>query len=164
MAILLVDDEQANLPREVDRFNAQHAIGVLVADDHESMRQKVVSTLETEFNVVGAVGDGKEMLDAESRIRPDVVILDISMPTMNGIEAATRLRQRASNARVIFLTVHEEPEFLAAALNAGAIGYVIKSRLATDLSLAVREAIAGRQFVSPSLNSTLCDDSCEECE
>ena len=128
-------------------------VSLLVADDHQSMREKVVSTLETEFSVVGAVCDGQEMLDAESRVKPDVVILDISMPKINGIEAATRLRQRDSEARIIFLTVHDEPEFLNAALAAGAIGYVIKSRIASDLLLAVREAMAGRRFVSPSLTS-----------
>ena len=133
-------------------------VSLLVADDHAIMRERVVSTLETEFSVVGAVGDGQEMLDAESRVHPDVVVLDISMPTMNGIEAATRLKERDSKARIIFLTVHEEPAFLKAAMAAGAIGYVIKSRLASDLRLAVREAMAGRRFVSPSLTLSTCEN------
>ena len=131
-----------------------HLIRLLIAEDHAGMREKLVSTLETEYSVVGAVGDGQEMLDAESRFSPDVVILDISMPVMNGIEAATQLKLRASKAKIIFFTVHEEPEFLTAALAAGALGYVIKSRLAIDLQLAVREAIAGRRFFSPSLKMT----------
>ena len=124
---------------------------ILVAEDHAAMREKVVVTLESEYWVVGAVSNGQEMLDAESAIKPDAVVLDISMPTMNGIEAAFLLRQRASTARVIFLTVHEEPAFLKAALAAGALGYVIKARLASDLRPAVREAMAGRRFVSPPL-------------
>ena len=128
-----------------------HMIRLLVADDHAAMREKVVGTLEVEYSVVGAVSDVQEMLDVESRIKPDVVILDISMPTINGIEAAIRLRQRASQARIVFVTVHEEPAFLQAALAAGALGYVIKSRLVSDLRLAVREAMAGRVFVSPPL-------------
>jgi DNA-binding NarL/FixJ family response regulator len=123
---------------------------ILVAEDHVAMREKVVCTLEAEYWVVGAVGDGREMLDAESAIKPDAVVLDISMPTMNGIEAAILLKQRASKARVIFLTIHEEPAFLKAALAAGALGYVLKSRLASDLRPAVREAMAGRRFISPS--------------
>ena len=130
-------------------------IRLLVAEDHAGMRDKVVSILEIEFSVVCSVNDGQEMLDAESRINPDVVILDISMPTMNGIEAATRLKQRGSKARIIFLTVHEEPEFLQAALDAGALGYVCKARLASDLRLAVREAMAGRRFVSSSFIGSL---------
>ena len=131
-------------------------IRLLVAEDHAGMRRKVIGTLETEFSEesseVFSVNDGKEMLDAESRINPDVVILDISMPVMDGIEAATQLRQRASKAKIIFLTMHDEPEFLQAALATGALGYVIKSRLTSELRLAVREAISGRRFVSPCLN------------
>jgi DNA-binding NarL/FixJ family response regulator len=124
---------------------------LLVAEDHAGMRAKVVSTLEVDYSVIGAVGDGQEMLDVESRFKPDIVILDISMPTINGIEAATRLRQRGSAAKVVFLTVHEEPDYLKAAMATGAFGYVLKGRLANDLQFAVKEAIAGRRFVSPSL-------------
>src|SRR5215510_8960626 len=118
-------------------------VRLLVADDHPAMREKVIDTLEVEYSVVGAVSNGQEMLDIESTIEPDAVILDISMPMMNGIEAANRLKQRTSKARIIFLTVHDEPAFLQAALDAGALGYVIKSRLATDLLPAVREVMAG---------------------
>ena len=139
-------------------------VRLLVAEDHAEMRDKVVSTLKTEFSVVDSVRNGQEMLDAESRIKPDVVILDISMPTVNGIEAVTRLKQRGSKARVIFLTVDEEPEFLQAALAAGALGYVIKSRLVSDLRLAVREVMAGRRFVSPPLTLELCEEGCIEIE
>lgn len=133
-------------------------IRLLVAEDHAAMRDKVVGTLQIEFSVVFSVCDGQEMLDAESRIKPDIVILDISMPTMNGIEAATRLKQRDSKAKIIFLTMHEDPEFLQAALAIGAAGYVIKSRLASDLRLAVREAMAGRCFISPPLTLAPCKD------
>lgn len=130
-------------------------IRLLVAEDHPVMRDKVINTLELEFTVVGTASDGQEMLDVEAAINPDVVILDISMPRVNGIEAATRLKQRASKARVIFLTVHEDPEFLQAALATGALGYVIKSRLASDLQLAIKEVMAGRYFISPSLQHDL---------
>ena len=133
-------------------------IRLLVAEDHAGMRDKVVRALEAEFSVVGSVSDGQEMLEAESRINPDVVILDISMPVMGGIEAAAQLKQRASKARIIFLTAHEDPEFLEAALAIGALGYVIKSRMVSDLRLAVREAMAGRRFVSPSTKLGSCED------
>jgi DNA-binding NarL/FixJ family response regulator len=136
---------------QISKAAMAQMVRILVAEDHAAMREKVVGTLEGEYSVVGAVGDGQEMLDAESEIRPDAVVMDISMPRMNGIEAATLLKQRCSTARVVFLTVHEERAFLEAALAAGALGYVIKSRLASDLRLAVREAMAGRRFVSPSL-------------
>lgn len=127
---------------------------LLVAEDHAVMREKVVGTLQVEYSVVAAVGDGQEMLDVESRIKPDVVILDISMPSVNGIEAANRLRERDPKAKIVFLTVHEDPSFLDAAFDTGALGYVIKSRLASDLCFAVKEAMAGRRFVSPPLNFT----------
>lgn len=133
-------------------------IRLLVAEDHEAMRAKVVGTLKGEY-MVDVVGDGEEMLDAESKISPDVVVLDISMPVLNGIEAATRLRQRASKAKIVFLTVHDEPEYVEAALAIGAHGYVIKSRLASDLCLAIREVMAGRRFVSPSISMASGEDS-----
>jgi DNA-binding NarL/FixJ family response regulator len=132
-------------------------IRLLVAEDHAAMRATVVGTLEAEYQVVGSVGDGLEMLEAESECEPDVIILDISMPTLSGIEAAHRLKQRGSKAKIIFLTVHDEPEFLQAALSSGADGYVIKSRMASDLRPAVREAMSGRRFISPSL-SMLSDE------
>lgn len=126
-------------------------VRILVAEDHDAMRKKVVATLEAEFAVVGSVADGQAMLEAESEAEPDVVVLDISMPVMNGFEAANHLTQRASRAKIVFLTAHDDPEFLAAATAAGGLGYVIKSRMATDLRLAVREAVRGRAFVSPSV-------------
>ena len=115
------------------------------------MRQKLVSTLEEDYSVVGAVPNGEDMLHAEATVNPDVIVLDIAMPVMNGIEAATRLKERESKARIVFLTMHEEPEFLEAALAAGALGYVVKTRLASDLPLAISEVMAGRRFVSPCL-------------
>jgi DNA-binding NarL/FixJ family response regulator len=136
------------------RRDSIEMIRLLVAEDHQAMREKVVGTLKGEYIIVDVVGDGEEMLTAESKISPDVVVLDISMPVMNGLEAASRLRERESKAKIVFLTVHDEPEYLEAALAAGALGYVIKSRLASDLCLAVREAMAGRRFVSPCLAPT----------
>lgn len=137
-------------------------VRLLVAEDHAHLRDKVVGVLQIEFLVVGSVSDGQEMLDAESRIKPDVVILDISMPIMDGIEAAIQLKQRDSKAKIIFLTMHEEPELMQAALDTGALGYVIKSRLAIDLLQAVREAMAGRRFISPSLTLASYEDDCKD--
>ncbi len=126
-------------------------ISVLVADDHEAMLDRVARLLATEFNVVGAVTDGQQALDATVKLKPDVLVLDISMPVMNGIEAARRLKSAGSEARIVFLTVHDDPDFARKALEVGALGYVIKSRLAADLVTAVREAHSGRSFLSPTL-------------
>jgi len=131
---------------------------LIVAEDHQGLRDRVVRDLELEFSVVGCAADGQELLDAESRIKPDLIVLDISMPTMDGIEAATVLKQRHSKAKIVFLTMHDEPEFLNAALGTGALGYVIKSRLASDLRCAVREAMAGRRFISPCLTMISSED------
>ena len=121
---------------------------ILVADDHELIRDKVVRLLQREFDVLEAVADGQALLDAAARMKPDVCVLDISMPVMNGIETANRLKQSGSGAKVIFLTVHDDSDFVGAAFQNGAEGYVIKCRMASDLIAAVREVLAGRTFVS----------------
>jgi DNA-binding NarL/FixJ family response regulator len=120
-----------------------HTARILLADDHKEIRDKVRRYLETEFNVLDAVENGRELLEAAARLDPDVCLLDISMPVLDGIETAIQLRERGSKAKVIFLTVHEDPDFLQAALKTGASGYVIKRRIASDLQRAVKEALAG---------------------
>ena len=123
---------------------------ILLADDHKEMRDTVEHLLESEFDIVGAVAGGEEMLKAEAEIHPDVCVLDISMPKVCGIEAANQLKARGSSARVVFLTVHEDPDFLQAALDTGALGYVLKSRIVSDLSRAIRNVLCDELFVSPS--------------
>jgi DNA-binding NarL/FixJ family response regulator len=123
-------------------------VRILLADDHKEMRNRVVHLLERDFDVVGAVDDGASLLEAESKLHPDVCVVDISMTSVCGIEAATSLKERGSTAKIVFLTVHEDPDFVRAAMEAGALGYVLKSRMVSDLSVAIRGAMAGRQFVS----------------
>jgi DNA-binding NarL/FixJ family response regulator len=130
-------------------------VRVLLADDHPEFLRATVCLLEPEFEVVGTVGDGQTLLDEAARQEPDLLVLDISMPVLNGIEAARRLKAVGSRAKIVFLTVHEDPDYVRAALAVGAQGYVVKSRLACDLPLASREALAGRSFVSPLI--TLAD-------
>lgn len=122
---------------------------IVLADDHKDIREKVMQQLEPEFEVVGAVADGNALLEAASQMKPDVCVIDISMPIMSGIEAATQIKASGSTVKIVFLTVHEDPDFLQAALDAGALGYVVKSRVASDLCPAVNAALAGRLFVSP---------------
>jgi DNA-binding NarL/FixJ family response regulator len=111
-----------------------------------------VRLLQPEFNVLKTVGDGQAVVDEVAALNPDLVVLDISMPGLNGIEAALRLKASGSNAKVVFLTVHRDPDYLESALAVGALGYVIKDRLASELVPALREALAGRQFISGSLS------------
>ena len=121
---------------------------VLLVDDNEEMLARAAAVLTRGCVVVGAVTDGPAALLAASALHPDVIVLDIGMAGMNGFEVATRLRDSGSTAAVVFFTVHEDEEFIAAARAVGGIGYVVKPRLAADLPLAVREAKARRSFVS----------------
>jgi DNA-binding NarL/FixJ family response regulator len=123
---------------------------ILLADDHKEIRDRAVRLLEPEFEVVGMVADGNALLKASVQMKPDVCVIDISMPQLNGIEAAIRLRETGSEARIVFLTVNEDSDFVRAALRTGALGYVVKSRMASDLCAAVNGAISGHLFVSPS--------------
>ncbi len=126
-------------------------IRVLLADDHEAMLERVARLLKTECDVVGTATDGQQALEAARDLKPDVLVLDISMPVMNGIETAHQLKNAGVEARIVFLTVHDDPDFAREALEAGALGYVIKQRIASDLLAAIREAYAGRLFLSPTL-------------
>lgn len=121
---------------------------VLVADDHQPMLDRVIALLSSEFNVVGSAKDGDEAVEAESRLHPDVLVLDISMPRLSGLKATSRVVTGGSRAAIILLTVHDEPEFVEAAWQAGALGYVHKSHLGTDLIPAIRAALVGKRFVS----------------
>lgn len=121
---------------------------ILLADDHKDIREKVMQQLEPEFEVVGAVEDGNTLMEAASQMKPDVCVVDISMPIMSGIQAVTEMRASGSSVKIVFLTVHEDPDFLRAALEAGALGYVVKAHAASDLSPAIRAALAGRLFIS----------------
>ena len=125
-------------------------VRILVADDHPGVRALVEDIVQPTFEVVGTVCNGKALLETALRLQPDVIITDISMPTLSGIEAAKRLQESGSRAKVVFLTVHSDPDFVNACLNAGASGYVVKIRMDSDLLPAVREALAGRIFLSPT--------------
>jgi DNA-binding NarL/FixJ family response regulator len=122
---------------------------VLLVDDNEMVLEYSVAMLSPWCVIVGALRDGKALLDWIGALQPDVVVLDISMPGMTGLEVALRLRRAGSTVPIVFLTVHYEEEFVEAAHEAGAFGYVLKRRLQSDLLTAIAEARAGRQFVSP---------------
>jgi len=124
---------------------------ILLADDHKAMREQVVHLLEREFEIMGAFENGQAIVEAALRLKPDVCLLDISMPVLNGIEAANQLKHKGSTTKIIFLTIHEDPDFVRAAFDTGASGYVIKRCLVPDLCAAVKEVLAGRRFVSSAV-------------
>jgi DNA-binding NarL/FixJ family response regulator len=125
---------------------------VLLADDHPAMLALTAEALADECLVVGSVGDGRELLAEAERLHPDVIVLDISMPRLDGIEAARQLLRAERPARLVFLTVHEDADYARAALDAGGLGYVVKTRLASDLLPAIRAALADQSFVSPAVH------------
>jgi DNA-binding NarL/FixJ family response regulator len=137
---------------ESDR-EGRTVVRVLLADDSPSMLQAARLILEPEFQIVGTVDDGRAVLEATESLKPHVLILDISMGLMSGLEAARLLTELGSKAKIVFLTVHKDREFVEEAFSVGAVGYVIKPRLCTDLLVAVREALLGHTFVSPDVIS-----------
>lgn len=123
-------------------------IRVLLADDHQVMLERLRRQLGEEFEIVGTAGTGKEAVDAVSRLDPDVLVIDISMPVLNGLEAAARVRAACCRTKIVFLTIHKDRDFVDAAFAAGASGYVTKDRVSIDLEPAIREALLGNTFVS----------------
>jgi DNA-binding NarL/FixJ family response regulator len=124
---------------------------VLLADDHRIVAEGLKNLLAAEFDVVGAVEDGTALLEAVRRLKPDVIVADISMPGLNGIEALKLLKATDHAIRLIFLTMHTELAYARRALEAGASGFVLKHCAPEELVLAVRAALAGQCFITPAL-------------
>jgi len=127
-------------------------IRVLLADDHEAMLEQVRSILSKDFEVVGAVGNGRDALTEVERLDPDVLVIDISMPVLNGLQTAAQLMSKKCRTRIVFLTVHDDQDYVEAAFAAGASGYVTESQVMTDLIPAILEASSGRTYVSNSIH------------
>jgi DNA-binding NarL/FixJ family response regulator len=128
---------------------------VLVADDHTSILGAVRHILEPAFDVVGVATDGEQVVQMAGELHPDVIVLDVAMPRLSGIEAARRLATAGGGTRpaIVFISVMEDADVIAAALATGAQGYVLKARMVTDLVPAIRAALAGRQFVSSGIET-----------
>jgi DNA-binding NarL/FixJ family response regulator len=121
---------------------------VLLADDLAQVLSAVTAVLKENFEVVATVSSGEAALDATLALAPDLVVLDISMPGMGGIDVARELKRRGNKAKVVFLTVHQDSDILATCLDAGGLGFVVKVLMQTDLIPAMNEALADRPFVS----------------
>jgi len=127
-------------------------IRVLLADDHEAMLEQVRYILSKDFDVVGAVGNGRDAVAEVQRLDPDVLVIDISMPVLNGLQTTAQLMSKKCRTRIVFLTVHDDEDYVDAAFAAGASGYVTKSRVMTDLVPAIREALSGRTHITNSIH------------
>jgi DNA-binding NarL/FixJ family response regulator len=122
---------------------------LLMADDHTLVLEGIRKLLENEFDLVGTVEDGYALLRAAEELRPDVILLDISMPLLNGIEACRRLLKSMPHARVIFVTMHADVEYVDEALRAGALGYLLKRSAAAELTSAIKSVMSGNRYVTP---------------
>jgi DNA-binding NarL/FixJ family response regulator len=128
-------------------------VRVLLADDHGDFLRKVQAELSTEFEIVDTAANGEDAIAAVHRLDPDVLVIDISMPILDGLQAASRLRDARCRTKIVFLTIHEQCDFVSAAFAAGASAYVSKRHLGTDLVAAIREVLQGHTFISPSLHA-----------
>jgi DNA-binding NarL/FixJ family response regulator len=124
---------------------------VLLADDHLLVAEALSSLLSEEFQLVGVVEDGRQLLEAAARLRPDVIVADITMPHLNGIDALTRLREEGDTVPVVFLTMHRDVTFARRALEAGASGFVLKHSASVELITALRAALEGKTYLTPQL-------------
>jgi DNA-binding NarL/FixJ family response regulator len=128
-------------------------IRVVLADDHLEVIAKIRAILGDEFEVIDAAENGQQAVSAVLALDPDVLVTDISMPFLNGLQAARSIQKFNARVKIIFLTIHEDRDFIAAAFSAGATGYVTKRRLSTDLVFAIQESLKGHTFVSNSIRN-----------
>lgn len=124
---------------------------VLLADDHSEIRDRIADMLKDNFDIVASVGNGQEALLATLTLKPDLLISDICMPIIDGIQLACKLRNFGCDTKIIILTVHNDADFVEAAFSSGALGYVLKLNVGTELIPAIQEALEGRQFTSELL-------------
>jgi DNA-binding NarL/FixJ family response regulator len=128
---------------------------VLLADDHQILAEGLRGLLEPEFEVAGVVTDGRELVAAARKLRPDVIVTDVTMPSLNGIEAVVQLRGLGVKAKVIFLTMHRDVAYARRAMEAGAAGFLLKHSASAELVTAVRDALRGQTYVTPLIAGEL---------
>jgi DNA-binding NarL/FixJ family response regulator len=132
---------------------------ILLADDHKIVLEGLRGLLEEEFDLAGCVTNGRDLVDEVIRLRPDVVVADISMPLLNGIEAVHKLRESGNYVKVVFLTMHPDPTYATRALQAGGSGYVLKHSASDELVTAIHEVLHGNTYVSPAMHIGPLDET-----
>jgi len=131
---------------------------VLLADDHTMFSQGLQSLLEDDFDLVGAVADGEALVQAARRLNPDVIVVDISMPVMNGLDAVRQLKKDGATAKIIFLTMHADDRLLAEAFRCGGSGYVLKQSAGEELITGIGKVLAGQKYVTPLIATEWAED------
>ena len=137
---------------------------ILLADDHILVLEGIKKLLEPHFELAGAVADGRALLDAAKELEPDVVLLDISMPLLNGIDAARQLRKSLPSVKIVFLSMHADPTYVIEAFRAGGSGYLLKRSAASELVFAIEEVLKGRYYVTPAVAKDVLQDVFEEAD
>ena len=130
---------------------------VLLADDHALLVGAYEKLLAADFDIVGQVNDGRALLAAAEELRPDVIVVDISMPLLNGLEAGRQIKERLRTVKLVFVTMNEDPDLAAEAFRYGASGYVLKRSAASELTTAIKEAMLGRSYITPLVATGLVD-------
>ncbi|MGO9230819.1 MAG: response regulator [Bryobacteraceae bacterium] len=135
-------------------------IRILLADDHAVVRRgfQMILAEQTDMEIVGEAGNGREVLELAGKLKPDVVVMDVAMPELNGIEATRRMAENAPHARVLALSMHKDSVYVREILRAGARGYLLKDSVAGDLVSAVRAVAAGEGYLSPAVSDAVLDD------
>jgi DNA-binding NarL/FixJ family response regulator len=129
----------------------RNAVRILIADDHRLLAEACKTLLEPEFQVIGIVTDGRSLLKAAIEMRPDVIILDIGMPCLNGLDAGEQIHEKFPRIALIYLTMNAKPDVAAEAFRRGASGYVLKQSAAEELLIAVRKSVQGASYLSPMI-------------
>lgn len=132
---------------------------ILLADDHVLVAEGIQKLLEPEYELVGIVADGRSLVTAAAKLQPDIVVVDISLPLLNGLDASQQLKKNHPNLKIIVLTMHSEPNFVTQAFRVGVSGYVLKQSVGSELVQAIREVVKGRTFVSPMVAQSLVDQA-----
>ena len=128
---------------------------ILLGDDHALLLGAFEKLLSGEFDVVGQATDGRALVAAADRLKPDVVILDISMPQLNGLEAGRQIKQKHKDVKLVFVTMSEDPDLASEAFRLGAVGYLLKRSAASELITAIREVVHGRSYITPLITNDL---------
>jgi DNA-binding NarL/FixJ family response regulator len=132
---------------------------IVIAEDHTILREGVRALLSSspDLEVVGEAGDGREAIECAERLKPDLILTDLSMPRMNGVDAIREIKKRSPGTRILVLTVHKSEEYIAATLQAGADGYLLKDSTYVELLMAAKYVLAGKQYISPGISDKVLE-------